>query len=388
MKTCRMCGQRKDRGDYTLKGSSPDGMAAECRACQKAYRENRQRLLATGQVAPRQRSATIAANAGSSAIAQIRAAMIAKAVAASPTASTPTVVVEAPREEKIEALAEIDPEGVKDLKPGDFIQSAEVLATWVAVQKIAKSGIHAPNLLFKGPSGSGKTEAAKDLARRSELPFYKVDATAMVDPEAWFGTREVVVEDGAPKTVYVQSGFVEAIQRPCVLLIDEVNRIADAVRGIILPLFDDLRQVTNPLTGQILKRNPYCFVIMTANVGIAFTGTYAMDPAFLTRALTTNFAYLAPADEISVVVARTGIDRKDAGVLVRFAGDTRQKAATDDDFLPVSTREVLSAAFLVGQGLDMTTAVRQSVINSASEEGGAESQRAQLEYLWKGIYAA
>lgn len=371
MKTCRMCGQDKSLYEFTTKSSSPDGHSAECRACQKAYRENRQRLLASGTVAPRQRVKTTVSPAYTI-----------------PTVTHAPIAEDESIEEKVAALEVIDPEGVKDLKPGDFIQSAEVLATWVAVQKIAKSGLPAPNLLFKGPSGSGKTEAAKDLARRSELPFYKIDASAMVDPEAWFGTREVVVEDGAPKTVYIQSGFVEALQRPCVLLIDEINRVADAVRNILIPLFDDSRAVTNPLTGQTVKRHPLCFVVMTGNVGIAFTGTYAIDPALLTRALTTNFNYLGPDDETAVVSARTGIAKTHAAILVRFAGDTRKKAATDDDFLPVSTREVLSAAFLVAQGLDMTTAVRQSVINSASEEGGAESQRAQLEYLWKGIYAA
>jgi MoxR-like ATPase len=377
-----MCGQDKSLYEFTTKSSSSDGHSAECRACQKAYRENRQRLLASGTVAPRQRVSST--NAAANAAIRSAASQVTGRSYSNPT----PVPTEESIEEKVAALEVIDPEGVKDLKPGDFIQSAEVLATWVAVQKIAKSGLPAPNLLFKGPSGSGKTEAAKDLARRSELPFYKIDASAMVDPEAWFGTREVVVEDGAPRTVYIQSGFVEAIMKPCVLLIDEINRVADAVRNILIPLFDDSREVTNPLTGQTVKRHPLCFVVMTGNVGIAFTGTYAIDPALLTRALTTNFNYLGPDDETAVVAARTGISKTYAAILVRFAGDTRKKAATDDDFLPVSTREVLSAAFLVAQGLDMTTAVRQSVINSASEEGGAESQRAQLEYLWKGIYAA
>jgi nitric oxide reductase NorQ protein len=382
MKHCRMCGQTMDLYLFTKKSSSPDGYSNECRDCQRQYRENRQRLLATGAVAPRQRvsSTNAAANAA------IRSA--ASSLTGRSYASAAPAPVEESIEDKVAALEVIDPDGVKDLKPGDFIQSAEVLATWVAVQKIAKAGLPAPNILFKGPSGSGKTESARDLARRSELPFHKVDASAMVDPEAWFGTREVVVEDGAPKTVYIQSAFVEALQKPCVLLIDEINRVADAVRNILIPLFDDSRQVTNPLTGQIVKRHPLCFVIMTGNVGIAFTGTYAIDPALLTRALTTNFSYLGPDDETAVVIARTGIPKGFAATLVRFAGDTRKKAAADEDFLPVSTREVLSAAFLVAQGLDMTTAVRQSVINSASEEGGAESHRAQLEYLWKGIYAA
>jgi nitric oxide reductase NorQ protein len=386
MKTCRMCGKVKNLYEFTSKSSSPDGHSAECRRCQREYRVNRQRLLATGQVQPRQRAAKVIPSGNAAANAAIRQA--AGQLTGKTYAAVSPVVAEA-IEDRIEALSVIDPEAkTRDYKPGDFLQSPEVLATWVAVQKMAKAGLLAPNLMFKGPSGSGKTEAAKDLARRSELPFYKVDAPAMVDPEAWFGTREVIVEDGAPRTIYVKSGFVEAIEQPCVLLIDEVNRVSDAVRNILIPLFDDSREVTNPLTGQIVRRHPLCFVIMTGNVGIAFTGTYAIDPALLTRALITNFAYLGPEDETAVVVDRTGVSKQIAATLVRFAGDTRQKAAQDEDFLPVSTREVLSAAFLVSQGLDVTTAVRQSVINGASEEGGAESQRAQLEYLWKGIYAA
>ncbi len=400
-KYCRLCGDPKSYADFTKKASSDDGYANECRDCQRTYRMNQDRkrqgipLLPYGRV-PAPNSTPVASPTAAQIVAtamaqapavnvQINAAIRQARTAARAGSGSAPLPDSVSIAEKVEELAKVDVE-VKNLKPGDFVQSAEVLATWVAVQKIAKAGHNAPNLFFRGPSGSGKTEAAKDLARRSELPFLKVDAPSMVDPESWFGTREVVVEDGAPKTVYVPSGFIEHIQKPGVTLIDEVNRVSDMVRNILIPLFDDSRQVTNPLTGQVVRRHEYAFVIMTGNVGLAYTGTYAVDPALLTRALTTNFTYLQPADEIAVVVARTNVDRKHADYLVRFAGDTRKKAQTDDEFLPVSTREVLAAAFLVAQGLDLTTAVRQSVINSASEEGGAESQRAQLEYLWKGIY--
>ncbi len=50
--------------------------------------------------------------------------------------------------------------------------------------------------LFVGPSGSGKTDGAENLAQEANLDFTKVDAASMTDPEAWFGTREIVVQDG------------------------------------------------------------------------------------------------------------------------------------------------------------------------------------------------
>jgi MoxR-like ATPase len=239
--------------------------------------------------------------------------------------------------------------------------------------------------LFIGPSGSGKTEAARKLAALSALDFVKVDAPSMTDPEAWFGTREVVVENGAPTTVVHDSAFVGALQRRGVLLIDEVNRVTDSVRQILLAIFDDTRAVTNPLTGQPVVRHPECFVVMTGNVGLSFTGTYAIDPAFLTRSLTSTFDYLAPVEETDLAQSRTGCDKATADLFVRFAAEARARARQTDEFPPISTREVLRACELVAVGLDVNTAAFQTIINSASPEGGAESVRAQMEMIWTGI---
>jgi len=228
-----------------------------------------------------------------------------------------------------------------------------------------------------------KIVAVGDEATRSASgDVTKIDAPSIPDPEAWFGTREVVVEDGAPKTVITDSAFVSAIQRPGVLIIDEFNRATDHTRGIVLGLLDDSRAVTNPLTGQPLVRHPQCFVIMTGNVGLAFTGTYAVDPAFLTRALVTNFDYLDRTSETALLISRTGVDQDAAALLARFADESRQRAARDEETTPVSTREILLAADAVSVGLDVDTAVRQAIINALPSEGGAESPRAKAEMSW------
>lgn len=336
-KTCVQCGLTKDHIDFTKKASSPDGLSRYCRNCQASRRATRR-----GSGRTHRASAPVIMNPIASAVPLTAAA-------------------------------------------DDFILATELISTWAAVQLLARRGVPAPNMLFVGPSGSGKTEAAKQLARLGQMDIVKVDAPAIVDPEAWFGTREVVVEDGAPKTVVVDSAFVSALTRKCVLLIDEVNRVSDATRQILLSLYDDSRAVTNPLTGQPVVRHPECYVIMTANIGLAFTGTYAMDPAFLTRSLTTHFRYLEAAEENKLVQSRTGCTPDVAAMFVRFANEARTRAASDEDFPPISTREVLKAAELTSVGLDVDTAAHQVIINSANDEGGAESVRAKLEYLWTGI---
>jgi MoxR-like ATPase len=366
-KYCNTCGAKKPLGDFTKLTSSYDGHAHICRECAAKQRAAKRAAGAAG--GPYRIPKFLVRPIGYGSVAGT----------IDPTATTEPQSEASPEDEKvIRKAAKLDA----------FIQPKEVIATWAAVQLIVEKGGLASNLLFKGPSGCGKSESAEDLARRAGLPFYKIDAPSITDPEAWFGTREVIDGEKGPVTVYHESLFAKAIQTPCVLLIDEVNRVSDAVRQIILGLTDKSRQVTNPLTGLPLHRDPKCFIIMTANVGLAFTGTYAIDPAFLTRSLTTNFGYLDKATETALAVARHGVAPSVASLFVRFADETRQRAKSDEDFPPISTREVLAACELAAQGLDLAYAAHQAIINGASEEGAAESVRAALEFIWKGIATA
>jgi MoxR-like ATPase len=272
-----------------------------------------------------------------------------------------------------------------------FIASRELLAVWDAVSTARDAGGHAMNLFFVGPSGSGKTRAASHLATIAGLSFTKVDAPAMTDPESWFGTREVVAKDGVPVTVYRPSTFVTAVQQPGVLLLDEMNRIRDEHRQILLALLDGTHQVTNPLNGEVVVKHPDCIIVMSGNVGLQFTGTYAVDPALMTRALTVRFGYLAAEDEIAVAIAESApveadrCDEATARLFVRFATETRTRAMTDPDMLPISTREVISACRLVARGLSADLAAMTAMIDGASDEGGTGGVRDRLVNIWTGI---
>jgi MoxR-like ATPase len=272
-----------------------------------------------------------------------------------------------------------------------FVASRDLLQVWETVLATRDEAGHSPMMYFVGPSGSGKTHAASYLAEVAGMPFTKIDCPSMTDAESWFGTREVIAKDGVPVTEYRPSGFIEAIQRPGVTLLDEFNRATDAVRGILLALFDGTHQVTNPLTGETVHKHPECVVILSGNVGLQFTGTYAVDPAFTTRSLTIPFSYLGAEDEQRVVIERIksqGLepDADVAKLFVRFANETRQRAGTTDpDMNPVSTREVILAASLAANGLPVDLAASVAIINSASDEGGQSGVKDRLVQIWTGI---
>lgn len=267
----------------------------------------------------------------------------------------------------------------------EYIPAKDLVALWSAMT--AGAAIRpAGNMLFVGPSGSGKTDGARYLAALAGLEFTKIDAASMTDPESWFGNRDLTVnDDGVQVTTVTDSAFVTALQRPGFILIDEITRVRDEHRNVILPLIDHTREVMNPLTGKVVKRHPKCFIAMAGNVGIAFTGTSAVDPAFWTRARTVEFTYLEAEDEQRVLQAASGCDKDTAYVLVRFADETRIKARTDDEFRPVSTREIIEAGRDVHDGLNRDLAVKFNIINSTSSEGGNASIRTELEAIWAGV---
>ena len=256
-----------------------------------------------------------------------------------------------------------------------YIADRKLVNLIAAAQNARLTGDGHPfNLMFLGPSGSGKSEAARDMARRLGLPFTKVDAPSMVDPESWFGTREIVAMDGVAITTYRPSEFVIALSQPGVLFIDEINRIDDAHRQILLPILDGSHQVTNPLNGEIVAKHPECYVVMAGNRGLAFTGTYPVDPALMTRSVVHVFDYLDTEDEIKVAIGRTGCDDETARLFVRFQ--------------PISTREVLYACALVAAGLDADTAADVVIINGINDDGGEYGLSKKYRQVWTGIRPA
>lgn len=328
-KTCRKCGNTFDLtpDNFFRSSLSPDGFATKCKTCYRAEPETKR-----GPRKSKQRR-------------------------------VPTSI----------------------LTDSGYVASPDLIAVYDAVQAARDADGHAMVLLFMGPSGSGKTKAAAHLASLAALPFTKVDGPSMTDPESWFGTREIIARDGVPVTIYRPSTFVDAIQQPGVLLIDEVNRVRDEHRNILLPLLDGTHQVTNPLNGEVVRKHPDCIIIMTGNRGLQFTGTYAVDPALMTRALTVGFGYLEANDEVPVAMAESGCDLETAKVFVRFANETRDRATTDPDLIPLSTREVIAACRLVARGLSPDLAARVAMIEGASEEGGIGGVRQRLESIWAGI---
>jgi MoxR-like ATPase len=249
----------------------------------------------------------------------------------------------------------------------------------------------AGGLLITGPSGAGKTESVPHAVERINaahglsLRLFRMDCATVTDPQKWFGRREV----DAKGTRYEKSDFVLAVERGDVVQLDELNRLHPTLHNGIMSLFDGSNAVHLSDLNVTIARHPEAVFIATANQGVQYGATHRMDAAMRERFPFTIERGFPPADaEAAILVSRTGVDADGASVLVRVAAESRKQYEAGTLRMPVSTRTLVYAAYLVASGMTEREALgftaRSMYDPDANGIAGAESDRMKFMAIVKG----
>ena len=214
------------------------------------------------------------------------------------------------------------------------------------------------NLLLTGPSGTGKTELVLLACKRLGLECRKYNMGTMSDPmSALLGVHRI--KDG--KSVFEPSQFLEDIQRPGVVLLDEINRAPLNALNYLMSCLDGTREMRNDYVSpvQMVKVHPECVFVATANIGAEFVGTNMLDPALSSRFFRLQMEYPTVDDETAVLVSRYGIQKTDAINICKVAKDIRDSYVKGDLSTAVTVRQTLMAAKLVSGGYSALEALTQ-----------------------------
>ena len=236
-------------------------------------------------------------------------------------------------------------------------------------------------VLLTGPSGTGKTESVMLTANALGRPFVKIDCGPVRESSDWYGSQTMT----GGRVGWQDSTLVAALETEgAIILLDEVNRAASTALNGLFGILDGTRLANFPQRAEAVRLAPNVAIFATANIGLAYSGTGAIDRAFANRFTQIPTDYLAPEDEAALLRKRfPSLPIATANAIARIAAHTRTAAFVASGGDEISTRQALVCADMACAFVDKGHAVAlaiQGLIDSQSSEtmGAAQSPRAAL----------
>jgi MoxR-like ATPase len=233
------------------------------------------------------------------------------------------------------------------------------------------------NTWLGGERGTGKTEFVTQLAARLGRKLVRVNFDEALERADFIGANTISGGD----VVWAEGIITRAIQHPgALILLDEVGFARAQSISVLHALTE--RSVHRALTiaetgARIPVASHVAFFAADNSNGHGDSGNFAgvreQNSAFLDRfGFTLRFDYLPAVDEAALIVKRTGLTPKAAGILVDFAGAARQQAKNGLLTQPPSLRQLFAWAGAVAKGLPVQIAFQNAVINKFPADCEAE----------------
>lgn len=226
-------------------------------------------------------------------------------------------------------------------------------------QLLLRNIITGTNTLMVGPTGSGKTELVMLACEKLEKECCVYDMGSMYDPISGLLGVHRLKKGG--ESVFDYAKFTQDIQKPCVIVLDELSRAPVTTNNILFPCLDSRRMLPVELAGgddtRNIKVHKECVFIATANVGSEYSGTMSLDRALVGRFFPIELDYLPPKEEEKVLVQRARIPFETAEHIVKVATSVRSLHRKGELSTTISTRETLMTAQLISDGWDTITAM-------------------------------
>lgn len=217
--------------------------------------------------------------------------------------------------------------------------------------------------MLTGPSGCGKTELVSLVARKLGLEVCVYNMGTMIDPIAGLLGVHRLVQGGS---VFDYAKFTQDIQKPCIILLDELSRAPLSCNNILLPCLDSRRELPVDIAGgngaRNIKVHPDCVFIATANIGSEYTGTSQMDRALVDRFFMAEIEYMDTDNETKVLSKRCSIEPEDAKIIVETARTVRNLFMKGEVSNTLSTRETLGAGRMVADGWSVLEAMERNFL--------------------------
>lgn len=220
---------------------------------------------------------------------------------------------------------------------------------------------HIP-IMLKGPTGCGKTRFVEHMAWRLKRPLITVacheDMTATDLAGRWLLENDATLWHDGPLTYAVRHGAI------CYL--DEIVEARQDSTVLIHPLTDDRRLLSLEKHGELIHAHPDFQLVISYNPGYQSV-VKDLKESTKQRFVALDFVYPEATLETEIVGSESGVTAETAAVLVAIAERSRRLRGHGLDE-GASTRMLINAGRLVGQGLTLAVACEAAMIAPLTDD--------------------
>ncbi len=251
-------------------------------------------------------------------------------------------------------------------------------------------------LWLHGHTGTGKTTLVEQVAARLGYPVRRVNFTGDTEAYSLIGQKILTPDPTTGQTITTwQDGVLpQAMQTPCILLLDEVSFAKPGTIGA-------LQAVTEPRGVLFLQEDgnravhpdPMLRIFATDNTagqgdesGL-YAGTRPTNAAAFSRfTLRLKVPYIERADEAKLLMDLVpSLQATDADRIAHFAFEARESLAKGEIYLPVSPRCTIEMAemfaFLTASGLDPKRAMKECLNRTVLDDVASATDASVLRGL-------
>lgn len=199
---------------------------------------------------------------------------------------------------------------------------------------------------FSGPAGTGKTtlafHVAAQLGRAVSLIHGDDDFSSadLVGQDSGYRKRKlidnyihsVMKTEEETKSIWLENRLTTACHNGDTLIYDEFNRSRPEANNPFLSIFSE-RILNLPKlrrsTGGYLQVHPEFRAIFTSNPE-EYAGVHKTQDALMDRLITISLEHYNRETEIEITIARSGVERADAEIIVDLVRELRQAGASNN----------------------------------------------------------